>query len=56
MEGIVPGAYKVFAPGNREGEGIWQDPDVLGLYENRGLEIRFTEGGNQNVELTVISQ
>ncbi|PYS19533.1 MAG: hypothetical protein DMG11_31620 [Acidobacteria bacterium] len=56
MEGIVPGAYKVFAPGNREGEGIWQDPDVLGLYENRGLEIRFTEGGNQNVELTVISE
>ena len=56
MEGIVPGAYKVFAPGNREGEGIWQDPDVRGLYENRGLEIRFTEGGNQNVELTVISE
>jgi hypothetical protein len=53
IESIVPGAYRVFAADRGDAEDAWQDPDVLRLYEKRGQEIFFLEGGNYSIELNL---
>jgi len=54
IQGLAAGSYRVFAWEDIE-EGSWQDPDVIRLYENRGASIRIREGGDDSIQLTVIT-
>ncbi len=51
MRGITPGEYKLFAFEDVE-NGVWQDPDFIRAYENRGTRVQIVEGLNESVRLT----
>jgi len=53
FERVIPGDYKLFAWENVE-SGVWQDPDFMRIYEERGKPVRITEGGRQLADVTVI--
>jgi hypothetical protein len=49
----VPGDYKLFAWEDIE-PGVWQDPAVIRIYENRGQPITLNSNTQQGIELRVI--
>jgi hypothetical protein len=51
---IPPGDYKVFGWDEVE-TGLWQEPEFIRSYEERGKPVRVGEGSRQQIELTVIS-
>jgi hypothetical protein len=53
IEGVAPGDYKVFSWEDVD-LGVWQDPDFLRTFEERGRPIRINENGVSNIELRVI--
>lgn len=50
---LAPGVYKMFA-WEEVDPGIWNDAAFMSRYEDRGKEIRIGEGGNGEIQLTVI--
>jgi hypothetical protein len=54
IEFVPPGEYKLFAWKTIE-DDIWQDPDFMQTYENRGKPIRVREGSKQDVPLVLIA-
>ena len=53
IRGIAPGSYQLFAWEEVE-PGAWQDPEFIRIYEGRGKAVQINEGGNENLQVTVI--
>jgi hypothetical protein len=53
LRGITPGEYKLFAWEEME-SGVYQDPEFLKPYEERGEAVHVGEGGRQSVQLKLI--
>jgi hypothetical protein len=53
FDGLAPGEYKLFA-WDEIAAGAWQSPEVLRLYDGRGVNIRINENSKENVTLRVI--
>ena len=53
LNGIAPGAYKLFAFGNVE-SGAYQDPVFLEPFEDDGEKIKVDESGSAAVELKLL--
>jgi len=54
IEFVPPGDYKLFSWKTIE-DDIWQDPDFMQTYENRGKPIRVREGSHEDVSLVQIT-
>jgi hypothetical protein len=52
LQAIPPGDYSLFALEGIE-EVLWWDPEFMGRYQAAGRALRVTEGGHENIELTV---
>jgi len=53
LRGITPGEYKLFAWEEME-SGVYQDPEFLKPYEERGEAAHVGEGGRQTIQLKLI--
>lgn len=53
LRGITPGEYKLFAWEEME-SGVYQDPEFLKPYEERGEAVHVGEGGRQTIQLKLI--
>ena len=51
LQGIAPGAYKLFEWMNAEGKAPFRNSEFLKRYESRGTELRF--GEEQRLETTI---
>jgi hypothetical protein len=53
LRGVSPGDYKLFAWKGVEFDQ-WQDPDFLGAFEGKGVDVHAQENGHNSVALTLI--
>ena len=52
ITGVTPGDYKLFAFDEVEA-GIWEDPDFIRNYEDRGKPVHVNDGSDEDIPLTV---
>jgi protocatechuate 3,4-dioxygenase beta subunit len=53
MQGVTPGAYKLFAWDNVE-TGAWENPAFISAYEQAGRPVHVYEGASESLQLQVI--
>ena len=53
IHGVAPGKYKLFSWEEAE-EGVWQDPEFLKAFEDKGESVEVSDADQKNVNLVAI--
>jgi hypothetical protein len=56
LQGIAPGAYRLYAWENADADAVRRDPDFLKPYEALGQAVQVSEGGSERVTLKLIKK